>query len=115
VKLEQARIAAKPATSLQAYDLVLRGRELEGRQQRASNIAARAMFERAAALDPMSAAANIGLGEVELTAANWGWREDPIAAAKSAEDFARSFWRVEPRKGTLLASGAAQRSPNYPR
>ena len=96
VKLEQARVAAKPAASLEAYDLVLRGRELEDRQQRAANIAAQTMFQRAAALDPSSAAAFIGLGQVELNAADWGWREDPIATAKTAESYARKALELAP-------------------
>jgi adenylate cyclase len=87
-KLEQSRVAAKPTTSLAAYDLVLRGRELNSRGQRLANIQARTMFEEALKRDPNCVAAYVGLGMVETAAAAWGWREDPIEAVRRAEGFA---------------------------
>jgi adenylate cyclase len=52
--LELARSAAnaKPPSSLEAYDLVLRGRDLWSRNTRSDNAEARRLFERAIALDP---------------------------------------------------------------
>jgi adenylate cyclase len=81
-------VAAKPTTSLAAYDLVLRGRELNSRGQRLANIQARTMFEEALKRDPNCVAAYVGLGMVETAAAAWGWREDPIEAVRRAEGFA---------------------------
>jgi TolB-like protein len=48
--MRQAR--QRPPASLDAYDLCLRGRELHGRVTEAATLEARAMFDRAIALDP---------------------------------------------------------------
>src|SRR5205085_4586618 len=64
--LELARSAAKPADSLEAYELVLRGRALIVRQTRAANAEARSPFERAIELDPKYAPAYVGLANVNL-------------------------------------------------
>ena len=87
--VEQARAAAKPPSSLEAYDLVLRGRDLVSRLTRSSNSSARTMFERAAELDPSYAAAYVGLGRVDLTAVALGWTPDPAGTLQRAESFAR--------------------------
>ncbi|TMJ57178.1 MAG: adenylate/guanylate cyclase domain-containing protein [Alphaproteobacteria bacterium] len=50
--LELARSATKPPNNLEAYDLVLRGRDLLSRLTRSANAQARDLFERAIALDP---------------------------------------------------------------
>src|SRR5499427_9322105 len=68
--LELERSAAKPPNNLEAYDLVLRGRALLSRVTRSSNAQARALFERAIALDPKYAPAYVGLGLVNLLASN---------------------------------------------
>jgi adenylate cyclase len=86
---EQARVAAKPPSSLEAYDLVLRGRDFLGRLNRTAISNARTMFERAAELDPNYAAAYVGLGRVDLFAVNLGWTPDPAAALHRAESLAR--------------------------
>ena len=65
-KLEQTRSAAKPPSSLEAYDLVLRGRALHSQTKRSANAAATKLFEQAIALDPNYAPAYVGLGETEL-------------------------------------------------
>src|SRR5207248_5045724 len=75
--LELARSAAKPADSLEAYELVLRGRALSARQTRAANAEARSLFERAIELDPKYAPAYVGLANVNLRAALVGWTQDP--------------------------------------
>src|SRR5205085_4730661 len=68
--LELARSAAKPPNNLEAYDLVLRGRDLLSRLTRSANAQARALFERAIALDPYYAPAYVGLGQVDMRASN---------------------------------------------
>jgi adenylate cyclase len=87
--LETVRAARRPAGSMEAYDFVLRGRDLLTRLNRASHSQARAMFERAIALDPSYPAAYIGLGRVDLSAVALGWTPDADGALKRAESLAR--------------------------
>ena len=87
--LELERSAAKPPNNLEAYDLVLRGRALLSRVTRSGNAQARALFERAIALDPNYAPAYVGLGQVNLFASNAGWTEDPVEARERAEKLAQ--------------------------
>jgi adenylate cyclase len=87
--VEQARVAAKPPSSLEAYDLVLRGRDLLSRLTRSATSNARVMFERAVELDPNYAVAYVGLGRVDLTAVALGWTPDPAGALRRAESLAR--------------------------
>ena len=58
--LELAKAATKPPSSLEAYDLVLRGRDLLNRVNRTANSQARALFKQAIELDPDYAPAYIG-------------------------------------------------------
>jgi adenylate cyclase len=87
--LELARSTAKPPDNLQAYDLVLRGRDLLSRLTRSNNAEARGMFERAIELDPNYAPAYVGLGYVNLIAVTQGWTEDPSGTLERAESLAR--------------------------
>ena len=87
--LELAKIATKPPSSLEAYDLVLRGRDLYNRVNRTANSQARALFERAIELDPNYAPAYIGLGRVELNGVLQGWTGDPAGAIQRAQSFGR--------------------------
>jgi len=83
--LELAKAATKPPSSMEAYDLVLRGRELYGRVNRTANSQARMLFKQAAELDPTYAPSYIGLGRVELNGVMQGWTADPDAALQRAE------------------------------
>ncbi len=87
--LEQSRAASKSASSMEAYDFVLRGREMLTRLNRTSYSQARTMFESAIALDQRYAAAYVGLGCVDLSAVALGWTADAQAALKRAENLAR--------------------------
>jgi adenylate cyclase len=82
---EGRRAAAKAPGTLQAYDFVLRGREGLTRLNRTSHSQARTAFEQALALDTNYAAAYVGLGRVDLSAAAMGWTPDPQAALARAE------------------------------
>jgi len=83
--LELAKASTKPPSSMEAYDLVLRGRDLLGRVNRSANSQARALFDRAIELDAGYAPAYIGLGQVELNGVMQGWTADPEAALQRAE------------------------------
>jgi len=87
--VEQARLVARPPSSLEAYDLVLRGRDLLSRLTRTATSNARTMFERAVELDPNYAPAYVGLGRVDLTAVHLGWTPDPAGTLRRAEAHAR--------------------------
>jgi adenylate cyclase len=87
--LELARSSAKPPNNLEAYDLVLRGRDLMSRLTRSANAQARDLFERAIARDPNYAPAYVGLGRVDLTSVLQGWTQFPGEALERAGDLAR--------------------------
>ena len=86
--LELAQSAAKPANDLEAYDLVLRGREMFSRATRVSQAEARGLFERAIELDPQYAPGYVGLGQVDLFAVTTGLTPDP-GVLERAEQRAR--------------------------
>jgi class 3 adenylate cyclase/TolB-like protein len=87
--LEITQSAAKPPSTLEASDLVLRGRDLLSRLTRSANAQARGLFERAIELDPGYAPAYVGLGHVNLRAVNLGWTQDPNEALERAENLGR--------------------------
>jgi len=87
--LELARSVAKPPGNLQAYDLVLRGRDMMSRILRHDNALARDLFERAIELDPNYTPAYIGLGYVNLFAVTEGWTQEPGETLERAESLAR--------------------------
>jgi adenylate cyclase len=87
--IQQTRLAGQSTGNLEAYDLVLRGRDLLKRLNRTTYSQARTLFERAAALDPHYGPAHVGLGRIDLSAAALGWTADAEAALKRAEELAR--------------------------
>jgi adenylate cyclase len=87
--LELAKSAAKPPDNLEAYDLVLRGRDFLSRLTRSANAQARGLFERAIELDPNYAPAYVGLGRADVAAVNQGWTQDPSETLERAESLAR--------------------------
>ncbi len=94
--LELARSAAKPPSNLEAYDLVLRGRDLLSRQ-------------RAIELDPNYAPAYVGLGRVNTNAVSQGWTQDPGEALERAENLGRkaiALDELSPGAHTLLGNVA---------
>jgi adenylate cyclase len=86
--LEAARLATTPASNLEAYDLVLRGRSLYARATRTSLSQARPLFEKAIDLDPKYVPAYVGLGLVELYAVTLGWTSNAADAMQRAEKLA---------------------------
>ncbi len=115
--LEQIRAARRSTGSMEAYDFVLRGRELLIRPNRTTHSQARAMFERAIALDAGYPAAYVGLGRVDLSAAALGWTPDAAEALKRAESLARKAIELDesnPAAHVLLGRVYA-RSKEYDR
>jgi TolB-like protein/class 3 adenylate cyclase len=94
--LERQRTFAKPTENLEAYDYVLRGRELLRDTKRSSNLEARRLFERAAALDPDYAAAQVNLGWTFMHEVWWGWTELPEGALGRAEERAETAIDLDP-------------------
>src|SRR6185437_12925996 len=92
---EQARVAAKPPASLEAYDLVLRGRGLLTRLTRSATSNARSAFERALELDPSYAPAYVGLGRADLLAVLVGWTPDPAVTLRRAEARAQTVVAID--------------------
>jgi TolB-like protein/Flp pilus assembly protein TadD len=95
-RVEQRRALSKPTESLDAYDLVLRGRERLLRSTRGSNREARQLFERAAELDPKYADAYAWSGRAHLDVANFGWTEDANAAFERALDLGGKAVMLDP-------------------
>jgi TolB-like protein/class 3 adenylate cyclase len=102
--LQLARSASKPPTNLEAYDLVLRGRDLsEG--SRSAQSEARRLFERAIELDPGYAPAYIGLGRLDVYAAESGYTNDPDAALTRAEENGRKALSSDENAGAHVLLG----------
>ncbi len=87
-RAEVQRTLAKRPENLDAYDLVLRGRDKLARISRTANREARTMFERAVALDPGYAAAHAGLADAYYEMAQLGWTEFPAEMVDRAENAA---------------------------
>jgi TolB-like protein len=107
--LELARSAAKPPNNLEAYDLVLRGRDLLSRLTRSANVQARGLFERAIELDPNYSPAYVGLGRVNLNAVNHGWTQEPSEALERVENLGQKVIGLDdlsPGAHALLGSAA---------
>ena len=79
-RVEQRRALSKPTESLDAYDLVLRGRERLLSNTRGTNREARQLFERAAEFDPKYADAYAWSGGAYFEMAERGWTEDANVA-----------------------------------
>jgi TolB-like protein/class 3 adenylate cyclase len=93
--LEQQRTAAKPPESLEAYELVLRARELMRAVQRPANREARALIGQAIRLSPNYAEAHAALAFAELQRAFFGWMEDPSDGLRRAEQAARRALSID--------------------
>lgn len=93
--LEIAQAAAKPPHNLEAYDLVLRGRDALSRFTRSSNAEARTLFEQAIKLDPTYAPAYVGLGRVNQRAVTEGWAANPSETLQRAESLAHKAIKLD--------------------
>ncbi|HEU4351229.1 MAG TPA: adenylate/guanylate cyclase domain-containing protein [Burkholderiales bacterium] len=103
--LEQQRTAAKPPESLEAYELVLRARELMRAVQRTANREARALIAQAIKLAPNYAEAHAALAFAELQRAFFGWMEDPSDGLRRAEQAARRALAIDDPGANARAHG----------
>jgi adenylate cyclase len=87
-QLERERASGKPTESLEAYDLVLRARQLVSQLDRRSNREARTHLAKALELSPGYPDALIILGEAEIQRSLYGWVEDPAEPMKRARELA---------------------------
>ena len=94
--LELAKASTRPPSNMEAYDLVLRGRDFLNHVNRTANSQARALFQRAIELDSGYGPAYIGLGRVELHAVLQGWTADPNAALQRAESLGQKAIAIDP-------------------
>ena len=101
--LELMRSAAKPPSSLEAYDLVLRGRDLLHRLVRSGNAEARALFEQAITLDQGYAPGYIGLGRVNLNSVTQGWTQFPGETLERAGSLAQKAIELDQLNGAAHA------------
>lgn len=101
--LEQQRAAAKPHESMEAYDLVLRGRELVNRYDRVANREARGLLARALQLEPRYAEAYALLAQAELQRATYGWTEAAEEALRRTEEHARAALAIGDPGGNARA------------
>jgi adenylate cyclase len=107
-EFEQRRVSAKPTTSFDAYDYVLRARPALQRPTRASIVEARALIRQAIELDPNYSAAHAALGETFHAAVSMGWAESPDEYWKRVEQHANEALRLDEgnvRARVLLARG----------
>ncbi|HEY6123987.1 MAG TPA: winged helix-turn-helix domain-containing protein [Steroidobacteraceae bacterium] len=94
-QFEQRRVSAKPTSSFDAYDFVLRARPALQRPERARIVEARALLRQAIALDPNYAAAHSALGETFHAAISLGWAESPDEYWKRVEYQANEALRLD--------------------
>jgi adenylate cyclase len=95
-RVELQRALSKPTESLDAYDLVLRGRERLLRSTRGTNREARQLFERAAELDSKYADAYAWGGRAYFEMANFGWTEDPNVALERTLELSGKAVMLDP-------------------
>jgi len=87
--VERKRFAARYTTSVEAYDLFLRGQSFYTQSTKEGNAQARELFLRAIRLDPKFARAYAALALTRNEDARYGWSNDPEASMQRALDLAR--------------------------
>jgi TolB-like protein len=108
-RLEQQRVFAKPTENLEAYDLVLRARDLIGRAERGANREARAMLEQALKLEPKYAEAYVAMAAAELQRSGRGWMENPEDAVRRGEELAKQALALDEPGANARAHGLLAR------
>jgi len=86
---ERKRVARKGTNNLEAYDYVLRGRELCARTSSSDNAEARKIIQKAIELDLRYAPAYVALGWCYVDALRYGWTASPSQTLQKAHDLAQ--------------------------
>lgn len=103
--LEAKRTASKPVESLEAYDMVLRARELLLRTERGANREARGLAEQALKLAPGYADGYLTFAAAEWQRAELGWIEDADAAVRRSEYLANRALAIDDPGAQARAHG----------
>ncbi len=93
--IESQRASAKPVDSLEAYDMVLRARELNLRTERSANREARTLAAEAIRLAPHYAEAHLVLATAEWQRAELGWMEDAAEGVRRSEESANRALAID--------------------
>ena len=81
---EQRKISSAPPRVLQAYGLILRGREIYQRRSREANLHARRLFEQAMEIDPRYPRSYVGVSRTLNDAWRFNWADPPEPALEEA-------------------------------
>ncbi|CAB5125260.1 Adenylate cyclase (EC [Olavius algarvensis associated proteobacterium Delta 3] len=93
---ELDRIRQKDTASYEAYDYVQQGWYEARKRKRDNNRKAAQLYQKAVAIDPNYADAYVGLAEVRMAAANYGWTEFPGKSIQQALGFAKKAVDIDP-------------------
>lgn len=104
---EEMRVAVAPTDSLNAYDLVLRGRDIMREISLRGNGEARSLFERAIEMDAGYAGAYAELAYTYLNDLKFGWTQWPQRAWDAAQSNADQAISLDPFNSRAYALKAA--------
>ena len=93
--IEKERAFSKPTRDLDAYDYVLRGRQLVSTLKREENFEARDFFRKAIERDPNYVSAYAGLGRTFQNAVRYGWTDSPQVAMQQAYELAQQAIAID--------------------
>ncbi len=93
--VERKRAARKGTDNLEAYDYVLRGRELRARTSSSDNAKARKIIQKAIELDPRYAPSYVSLGWCYMDAVRYGWTATPTRTLQIVHDLAQKALSID--------------------
>lgn len=93
--VERKRAARKGTDNLEAYDYVLRGRELRARTSSSDNAKARKIIQKAIELDPRYAPSYVSLGWCYMDAVRYGWTATPNRTLQIVHDLAQKALSID--------------------
>ncbi|MEM9872554.1 MAG: tetratricopeptide repeat protein [Pseudomonadota bacterium] len=99
VKIDKAELQRQQRTApsdLQAYGLILRGREVYKQQRRELNLHARRLFEQASVIDPAYAVSYSSISRISNDAWRFNWADEPDAALEDAIAQAEMALQLDP-------------------
>ncbi len=103
---EQARLWSRRTTSGRAWELFLKGHDLERRYRRESHPEARTWYERSLTEDPNYVVAIVALAFCHLDEIRLGWSAAPEASLAEAQRLAERAGALDPDYPDLLALSA---------